>query len=301
MGALITTPGAYPDIAAEDYHGAEICDAPSISASGLKLIEARSPLHYWWKSPLNPNRPKQDEKAHFAVGKAAHDLLLLGDRWPAAYFVLPEDFNARATKQQAAYHAARAEAQERGLTVLTYAQAQTVSAMAAALRANKFAAASLTNGDPEMTLAWKDAATGVWLRARPDFLPAKRLYVPDLKTAADGSPGAFARSVASFGYHQSAALYREGIEAIYGERPRHMFFIVIEKEPPHCVALYQLPEDDIHRGRMLNRRAIDTFAHCLDAGKWPGYADDVLQLPMPNWTQRTIDQAAERGELSYAA
>lgn len=298
---LITAPGIHDGISAEDYHGREICDAPSISSSGLKTIIDRSPLHYWWNSPLNPNRPAESTKRHFAIGKAAHDILLLESRWPERYHVLPATFNARATKEQAAQHAERDAAIEAGMTILRHEDAQVAEAMAAAIRRNKFAAAALTNGQPEQTLAWQDKETGVWLRARPDFLPAKRLFIPDLKTAADASPDAFRRAMASFGYHQSAALYMDGIEAVFGQRPSAFFFIVVEKEAPHCVALYQIPEDDIHRGRMLNRKAIQTFADCLSRDRWPGYADDVTPLPLPSWEQRQIDQAAEAGELSYAA
>lgn len=299
--SIITQPGCYDGISAEDYHGREICWQPSISSSGLKTILDRSPLHYWWNSPLNPNRPAESQKRHLGIGKAAHDILLLEDRWPERYLVLPAHFNARATKEQADLHAERDAAIEAGLTVLKHDDALMAETMAAAIRANPFALAALTNGQPEQTLVWQDKATGVVLRARPDFLPAKRLFIPDLKTAADASPDAFRRAMASFGYHQSAALYVDGIEAVFGQRPSAFFFIVVEKEAPHCVALYQIPEDDIHRGRMLNRKAIETFARCVETGKWPGYADDVMPLPLPAWEQRQIDQAAEAGELSYAA
>lgn len=301
MSALITAPGCYDGIAAEDYHGREICWQPSISSSGLKTIIDKSPLHYWWNSPLNPNRPAESQSRHFSIGKAAHDILLLDERWPERYHVLPADFDAKATKAQAEAHAARNAAIKAGMTILRHEDAQLAEAMAAAIASNPFAKAALTNGAPEQTLAWQDRETGVVLRARPDFLPAKRQFIPDLKTAADASPDAFRRAMASFGYHQSAALYMDGIEAVFDQRPAAFFFIVVEKEAPHCVALYQIPEDDIQRGRMLNRKAIQTFADCLSRDKWPGYADDVTPLPLPAWEQRQIDQAAEAGDLSYAA
>ena len=71
---LIVHPGAYPDVSAEDYHGHEICVRPSVSSSGLKLISAKSPRHYWANSSMNPERPVRKEKAHFAIGKALHRL-----------------------------------------------------------------------------------------------------------------------------------------------------------------------------------------------------------------------------------
>ena len=293
MNAIpITRPGCYPGIAAEDYHGREICDGPSISSTGLKTIVTRSPLHYWWDSPLNPARPVREEKAHFAVGKAAHDMILLRERWPDFYHILPEDYDGRATKRCAAMIAEKEAAEHAGRTVLKAEQAELVHGMADAIAANPFAKAALSYGLAEPTLAWRDAETGVWCRARPDFLPSARTHIPDLKTAIDGSPDGFARAIANYGYHQSAAHYLDGIEAVFGERPATFFFVVVEKEAPFAVSLYQLPEEDIERGRVLNRAALRRFAECLTSGQWPGYATDVRPVRLPAWASRIIDQFA---------
>ena len=37
-------------------------------------------------------------------------------------------------------------------------------------------------------------------------------------------------------------------------------------------------------------RAIRRFAECLSADKWPGYADDVVQIGLPGWDRKTIDE-----------
>lgn len=299
---LITAPGAYSGISNEDYHRApNLLPAPSISSSGLKTIMARSPRHYWFDSPLNPDRPPEPDKPHFSVGKAAHDVLLLSDRWPECYFVLPEEFNARATKEQAGLHAERTAAIKAGKTILKHEEAKAVMAMADSLRANEFAAAALANGESEVTLAWQDPETGVWLRARPDFLPAKRLIVPDLKTAANGSPAAFRRAIDQFGYHQSAALYSDGIKAIYGELPTNWLHVVLEKEPPYVVSLYELPGEDIERGRWLNRKAIRIFAECLSADRWPGYADEPVQVGLPAWARKTVDDDTTLHDIAWSA
>ena len=165
-----------------------------------------------------------------------------------------------------------------------------VRGMCDALKANPLATAALSHGESEVTLAWQDKETGVWLRARPDFLPAKRRIIPDLKTAADASPKGFQRTIANFGYAQAAALYLDGIEAVFGDKPTNWIHVVMEKEPPHVVALYELPGEDIGRGRWLNRRAIRIFADCLSTGKWPGYADEPVMLGLPGWERKTIDE-----------
>ena len=294
--SLITAPGAYSAdaIPIEAYHGGEICPGPSISATGLKTIANKSPLHYWHGSSLNPNRPAQDEKPHFAIGKAVHDTLLLGDRWPTSYHVTPEGFSRAASKAQAEAIAAADAAIAAGLTVLTAAQAETVRAMAASLRRNAFATAALSNGEPEVTLAWQDKETGVWCRARPDFLPHKRRIIPDVKTAADASPEGFSKAISSFGYHIAAAHYMAGIEAIYGERPAHWIHVVIESAAPFDTPIYELPAEDIEIGEDIRRRALRTFADCLAADRWPGYASDVLPVGLTGWAKKSHNLMLEK-------
>lgn len=298
MTALITQVGAYADIPAEDYHrNANLLPGPSLSSSGAKKLLAQSPLHYWHDSPLNPDRPAEEAKPHFAIGKAAHDMILLPERWPEFYHVTPEGFSRAKTKQFADAIAEADAATEAGLTILRAEDARTVEAVAEAIKRNPLAVATLTNGVTEETLVWQDAETGVWLRARPDFRPnsitegrAVRI-VSDLKfiAATHASPDGFKRAIGNFGYHQSAAFYFDGIEAVFGVRPTHWLHVAVEKDAPHCVALYELPAEDIDRGRWLNRKAIRLFADCLASGKWPGYADEPLPVGLPGWLRHQID------------
>lgn len=305
---IITAAGAYPDIPAEDYHGnPDLLPAPSLSSSGAKLLLAKSPMHFWHASPMNPNRVEV-AKPHFNFGKAAHDMILLTDRWPEFYHVLPEGFTRAASKKFALEIAEADAALESGMVVLTYEQAQTVHAVAAAIRKNDLAVATLTNGVTEETLAWQDPETGVWLRARPDFRPnsilMKRavMVVSDLKFVAEShaSPKGFERAVENFGYHQSAAFYMDGIKAVYGHHPTHWVHVVVERDAPHCVALYELPGEDIERGRVLNRRAINLFARCLENGKWAGYADEPKPVGLPHWARMRIDDLSPE-EMAFAA
>jgi hypothetical protein len=291
---LITAPGAYSDIDAADYHrNPNLLPAPSVSSSGLKTLLAKSPAHYWYDSVLNPDRPPEPDKTHFNVGKAAHDMLLLSDRWPECYHILPEGYTAPSirTKNFSEDQLTALAAKDAGKVLIRWDDAGLIRGMASSLRANPLASAALSNGESEVTICWQDKETGIWLRARPDFLPHKRRIIPDLKTAADASPKGFQRTIANFGYAQAAALYLDGIEAVFGDKPTNWIHVVMEKEPPHVVALYELPQEDIGRGRWLNRRAIRIFADCLSSGKWCGYADEPVMLGLPGWERRVIDEA----------
>lgn len=299
MKPIIATAGAYADIDAELYHRApNLLPAPSLSSSGAKTLLGRSPFHFWFDSPMNPDRPPEPDKPHFNIGKAAHDLILLSERWPDAYHVTPEGFS-RAKKQQMAEEIAEADAAiEAGKTVLSFDQAATVHAVSASIRRNDLAVATLTNGVTEETLVWQDPLRKVWLRARPDFRPhsiiEKRdvMVVSDLKFVAPthADPVGFSRAIYNFGYHQSAAFYCDAIKAVYGHYPTHWVHVVVEKEPPYSVSLYELPGEDIERGRLLNRHAIDLFARCLERGEWPGYADVPRQVGLPVWARMRIEE-----------
>lgn len=308
-GERFTKTGAYLDVPAEFYHGAEPCDVASISATGLKKLAGNkagqtkgcTPRHYWHDSPLNPKRKPQVDKAHFRVGRAAHDVVLLSDRWPEFYHVTPPDFSRAKTKAMADEIAEADAAIEAGMTVLSVKEAEMVQAMAAALRADELASAVLTNGESEVTLVWTDKETGVRLRARPDFLPTKRLIIPDLKAMADGSYDGFQKAIKSNGYAQAAAHYLDGIEAVFGERPTNWLHVVIEKAEPYVISLFELPAEDIERGRWLNRRAIRVFAECLAAGTeakhWPGYTTEPVMCGLPGWARKVIDEGGDANEV----
>jgi hypothetical protein len=300
---LITAPGAYPDISNEDYHrNANLLPGPSLSSSGAKKLLAQSPFHFWYDSPLNPGRPDEGDASHFAIGKAAHDVLLLADRFDKHYHVLPEGFAWNKTKAMPDAIAEATAAQEAGLCLLKHDDKATVDAVAAVLAKNPLVCGALKNGVTEETLAWQDPETGVWLRARPDFRSNTiltggkvRLDV-DLKfmAATHCSPVGFSRAIGNFGFHQSAAFYAEGLKACHGHAPTNRLHIVVEKDAPHSVSLYELPHEDVARGHDLNRRAIRLFADCLSADRWPAYSDEPSECGLPGWARHQIDQSIER-------
>jgi hypothetical protein len=296
---IISEAGAYPDIPNSDYHrNAELLPGPSLSSSGCKTLLKQSPFHFWFNSPLNPDRPPEDDKPHFAFGRAAHDYILLPDTFSDEYMILSEDFSWAKTRACADEIEAANAWKATGRTVLTHDQALAVEAAGESLKANPLAVSALTNGETEVTLAHQDEETGVWLRARPDFLPntVKSLrevrIVADLKFMAGThcSPGGFSRQLGNFGYHISAAFYFDAIKAVYGDEPTHWLHIVVEREPPYTVSLYELPLEDIQRGRYEKREGVRKFADCLESGRWPAYADEPISVGLTPWLRSRIDE-----------
>ena len=173
-------------------------------------------------------------------------------------------------------------------TVLDPRQHETCVAMREAVLANKKARALLeADGVSDATGCWRDKETGQPCKLRTDRLvPGWRggATVLDFKTTDDASKEAFTRSVIKYGYDRQAAWYLDGLAAM-GHPYEHFVFVVVEKDPPHGVALYSLEQADLGYAREVNRQLLASYARCSEAGVWPAYPDRVQTISLPYWRQ----------------
>ena len=254
MGQLI------PDLPEADYFA-----SPRLSQSQAKTLLA-NPARYKWELTA-----PREERATFDIGHAAHTLIL-GTGAPLAAI----DVEARRGK---AWTEAADEARSLGEVPLTRKESEAVHAMRDAVYAHKGARALLElPGQSEVSLTWEDE--GVDCRARIDRLAEG--VILDLKTSADASADAFARSAANYGYDMQHTAYRRAVQAATGDELPFVF-IVVEKTAPHFVALYTLPPEASERGERRWLDALDLFKTCTATDTWPAYGDDVNVLPWPRW------------------
>lgn len=290
-GSKISTPGIYDAVPMAAYHG-DLCDGPSVSSSGLRLIEAKTPAHYYATSYLNPNRIEQDEKDAFDFGRAAHSLLLGESGFFKQFTVRPEAFKDYRTKAAQEWRdSTRAE----GLTPLTSDDLAAIKAIAANLDAHPLAR-DLLRGHIEQSLVFKDGPTGVWLKSRPDVLPIADGVVADLKTTTDASPEAVQRTIMNFGYAMQGALIGKAMKAVLDIDMTAFALVFVEKAAPFAVNVVEVDLDWIaYAGRQL-RRAIDTFARCVETDTWPGYEGEPV-VYMPDWLRKRLDMEMDTGLL----
>lgn len=296
MSPIIASAGIYEGIPMSMYHGhEEICPGPSISSSGLKLI-SQCPIKYWVDSPLNRSRRPKAVKAHFSFGNAAHHYVIEGESgFFQKFHVTPEGFALSKTKMFADEIEEAKQAEDRGKIIVSSSDFATIKGMAAAIDAHPIAKAAFSSCIVEPTLAWQHKETGIWLRVRPDALPHRRLHIPDYKTTANASPSAFSKSVWNFGYHMSSALYLDGIQAIFGERPKTFFYVAQEKEYPYVIEIYEIDQQSLTWGGLQNERAIKIFADCLHRDIWPGYNSDVAPITLPKFAQYELQEMSDFG------
>lgn len=292
FGAMVDQAGVW-DIPIDRYHQ-QCTIGPSISSSGLRTIWSDSPAHYWATSSLNPNRQPQEDKPHFTLGKLAHRLLLEGPKGFEEDFVTrPDIWSDWRTKDAKAW---RDEMIAAGKTVITQDDLDAVTAMAKSLAAHPLVKAGILDGEVERSLIYQDPDTGVWLKSRPDVMPAGCTDLADLKTTTSVSTDALQRSLGDFGYQMQAALAGAALKATTGIEMESFTFVWVEKAPPYCVRVTTLTPEDLLRGAMQVAAATAIFAECVANGNWPGPGGDQQDaefLPISPWKAKTIDDRLE--------
>lgn len=287
---VVTKPGLYADMPEDVYHGDPVPGGSLSSSGARKLLPPSCPAIY---------RYEQDHgspaKRTFDFGHAAHKAVLgIG---ADIVEVDAGDWRTKAAREE------RDAAYAEGKVPLLAAEVAQVDAMAAAIRQHPVAAALFDHargGKPEQSMFWQQPVpvatpdgprpTTVWRRARLDWLPSLtasgRLIIADYKTAACAEPGKFTRAVFDHGYHQQAAWYIDAVTALGLADDIAFVFVVQEKNPPYPVTVCELDFDALRIGRLLNHRALTTFADCQRTGRWPGYSDEVELITPPPWITR---------------
>lgn len=255
---LLQQNGCLPDISNAVYHGDRSC----VSVSGLKQL-LRSPAHF--NAYLCAER--KETAAQF-IGTAVHARLLEPD-------VFTHTYVATLVANRRLKEYSEFEAQATGYRIMTREQAMCIESVTENVMAHSSARALLLGGVTEQTLIWQDEETGIWLKIRPDCLNFDfgDGICLDLKTTDDASGNSFPRQCVPNDYDLQAAVYLEGLRAVY-QRDFDFAFLALELTAPHGVALYGAPEEMLQRGRRRFRQALQTLKKCRETNQWPCYQHD---------------------------
>lgn len=291
--AVVLEPGMHFDVSERVYHG-DPCPEPSLSASSAKVLLNRSPRAFQWKHPrLRPAHlpPVEESYSDQAVfGTVVHKLVL--GRGKDVVEVDADAWRSQAAKQE------RADITAAGKVAILKHRLADAKIIAGELAHR----VRYTPSTPtEVVLIWQDEAsdgTKVWCRAMIDALPEPNL-IEDLKvTGAELTDAFVSRQVGSMFYDFSMAWYRRGLSIIRPDlagriRTRLTFG---ERKEPYDIFPLDLTEGNLHVADRQVQVAIDRFALCMTAGKWPGVAPHPRTLDLPDWHQRAFLNAELDGE-----
>lgn len=261
--------GWHKDVPFSEYLGWDC-----VNASLLKAIR-RSPAHA--KHAKDNGR---DDTDALRVGRAIHSVILEPDKFHKEFACAPEC--DRRTSVGKAKWASFVEGigQKTALKVDEY---EMVMRMHESVLAHPKAKELLTaRGEPELSLAWEENGSGLWCKARMDYVLDDADIVVDVKSTDSADEEGFARSVLRYGYHVQDAFYRKGYQALKDRWPQFVF-IAVEKEPPYGVACYSLPGDVIRRVTDEVEGSLHRLRGCMETNDWPGYGLGITELVLPAW------------------
>lgn len=281
--------GIYSNIDDDVYHS----DYASLSSSGARDLLGSTPEEFDFnrRVPRDPNK-------NYDFGHAAHKMVLgKGSRLkmldPKIHGLKADGKPASSPTSTAMWRQECAKARQRGLIPIAKADMEKAQTMAGRVFQHRVAARLLAEGRAEHSIYWHDDATGVRLRARPDFLSEGlgRPICDDYKTATSADPRQFQRAVFDYGYHQQQAWYEDALLEI-GIEGAGFLFIVQSKNAPYTVSVCSIDPDVVELGRRQNRAAIELFARCMEKDRWPGY-DEIQAVGMAGWAVKQIEESLE--------
>jgi exodeoxyribonuclease VIII len=260
----------------EAYHN----ELRAVSKSGLNAFD-EAPAVYESRYILGIGKK---QTSSLALGKATH--ALLDGSFKEDYAIGPE-VKTRSAKEWKEFVAANP-----GKICLKPSEVAEALDMAnAILNHNLFQGYLSAGGDFELTFVWRDPATGVLCKARPDFITSDRRTVVDFKTAASVKHFKFQSAAYEYRYEVSAAFTLEGVTAVTGIEPERYVFFVVQSAPPYLVAAYEATIEDLECGNLFLCRTLPAFRQCKDTGIWPGLPEEIRPLGPPAHARRMLEEA----------
>lgn len=275
----------------------------AVSASGLKLL-ARSPWHYRHRVESEPTRP-------MLRGTLAHCAVLEPDAMAARYVVLPSDAPRRPSRTQWAAKNPSQESRDAmawwtkfqedsaGRELVSFEDYALCQQQLEAVNQCKELSDLLRSGDGEVSIFWIDKATGIYCKARPDWIPSVvdgRVEPLDLKTCADESPSAFGRAAARLRYDLQAAHYVAGIEQVMRVKVSNFVFGAVTSKAPILAVPYVLTDEVRDQGVEERHELMDRLAWCMRENQWPAYGSGFQLLDFPAYAKASGEVEVEWSE-----
>jgi len=248
----------------------DLIEAQNFSA--LKHLDDCPAMYWHWQ------QNHENDKDARRLGRAFHCSVLE-----------PQEFDKRFAVWQGGDKRKKRELWEefqeihRDKDILTAQEAEQARKMGQAARVNRVIGPMLRCGKSEHAILWTHhGRVSVDLKGMIDHVNDEVGAILDLKSTVNPSPRAFGAQAFKYKWHVQAAMYVDGYKASTG-RELPCYLGAVGKSPPYLVQAYRVSDVDLHLGRELYERWLDTYVACRDAELWPAYSPTELALELPNW------------------
>jgi len=267
----LAKPGIYKGITRAQYES-----IPAVNQSTLKLLK---PTAMHGKYAIEHPRKSSEQ---MSIGTATHTCLLEPSKIKSSFIEMP-DVDGRTKEGKDAK--AQFEEMAQGRTVFQKKDMDLVRGCVEAAKKHPGFMQLLAGAKAkEVVVVWNDALTSIACKALIDIVgeAGGAWVVCDVKTSRNADRPQFQKDILKYGYHIQAAFYVDGVMA--HTRCNAPFIIaVVENEPPHAVAIYEMGMDSIEIGRKEYRRLMALYDECCKSGVWPGYPNELSIIDIPHW------------------
>jgi len=257
-------------------------DAEHVSASMLEIFRRSVPLFHDRFIGETIHAPEPTPAMRF--GTLVHSAVLEPDTFADRYAVAPE-CDLRTKDGKATWAAFQAHAGDKEL-IDAESHALAWSMSAAVLKHSVAGELIRCAGRNEIACRWEDRFTGLPCKAKLDrLLPEDGGRIIDLKTAIDPSPEEWARQAFNLKYHHRAAHYLSGCEQL--GLAKRFTFVVVGKEPPHEVGVYELDPEALGMGFRQVRDLMTELQRRAASGDWTSrFASGIQTAFFPPWAYK---------------
>ena len=275
---------------------------------------SESPAHFYAEWSGNPNRAEPEDKKAFIIGRATHHLILGEPFFAKLFAIQPTEYEVEEKERGTGEWKKtgeikpwsgnaipckrwKAEMAKAGRAILTAEDVMSIRGMAESLGRNPIIRAGALNGMIERSGFYRDKATGIWVKIRPDAIPTSDGDYTDLKTTESVKWEKLRRVIADRGYHQQLGLIRTGAREL-GLPFTSGSLIFVEKKNPWPDRVVTLKDHHLDLGEKCNRAALDAMAVCLKNKRWPGPGgdrEDAEQIELSDYAVKSIEDRLQHG------
>lgn len=266
-----------------DYHG-----SAGVSSSQYKEFK-KSPAHF----EAAVNSPKEDTEAMF-FGRMLHSRFLEYRK-----VLVPPKVDKRTNAGKELYAAWEKE-NEGALIYDWFATHEanvkavaTIEGMVDKLRSHPTVARLFEQGQAEQTGYVRDAETGVYIKARADWILPDGTIVDLKSTSESADPERFEKTIFDYGYWLSAGWYCRVFSQLLHKPIDTFLFVAVEKKAPYGISVSVLKDHHLALAQEQITRDLLRLKECQERNEWPGYPVEIREVGIPDWAVRREQKRVE--------
>lgn len=254
-----------------------------ISKSSLSVLK-ESPFKFFNQKKLLPTKAMQ-------IGTAIHCAVLEPEKFTDQYLLMP-NIKTKASKEYK-----ELVKENPFIEILTGKDAVNLDGMMKAINSNDEASRLLSlDGWCEVSGFHTDPETGVKLRHRFDKLTKCGIGI-DLKKTQSVSIDEISKTIAKYTYEMQDSLYSDAYHAITGKQLKAFYFIFIEEEYPHEIAVVSLDDVSKHIGRDKYQNLLIDYSYYTANPEMASNNAPIQTVSLPEWELRKYENELEDGGI----